>query len=155
MKIWLLQRLNAGPRASGSDCAASEAGVTGRLLFAAGGDLYIISANGVGRQALTTSEAFESMPTWSPDGSYIAFASASDGNQEMPVLLQDFLDDRELLPGEAPQAVPPRADVDVHENRGVVEDRRYDGRSGDAQMIEIEKLPVSQRREAIYGVAAD
>ncbi len=29
------------------------------------------------------------------------------------------------------------------------------GRSGDAQMIEIEKLPVSQRREAIYGVAAD
>ena len=29
------------------------------------------------------------------------------------------------------------------------------GRSGDAQMIELEKLPISQRREAIYGVAAD
>jgi carbon-monoxide dehydrogenase catalytic subunit len=29
------------------------------------------------------------------------------------------------------------------------------GRSGDAQMVEIEKLPVSERREAIYGVAAD
>jgi hypothetical protein len=29
------------------------------------------------------------------------------------------------------------------------------GRSGDAQMIELEKLPLAQKREAIYGVAAD
>ena len=29
------------------------------------------------------------------------------------------------------------------------------GRSGDAKMLELEKLPVSQRREAIYGLAAD
>jgi hypothetical protein len=29
------------------------------------------------------------------------------------------------------------------------------GRSGDAKMIELEKLPLAQRREAIYGVAAD
>ena len=29
------------------------------------------------------------------------------------------------------------------------------GRSGDAKMIELEKLPVAKRREAIYGVAAD
>jgi len=29
------------------------------------------------------------------------------------------------------------------------------GRSGDAKMIELEKLPLAQKREAIYGVAAD
>jgi carbon-monoxide dehydrogenase catalytic subunit len=29
------------------------------------------------------------------------------------------------------------------------------GRSGDAKMIELEKLPIEKRREAIYGVAAD
>ena len=29
------------------------------------------------------------------------------------------------------------------------------GRSGDAKMLELEKLPVTQRREAIYGLAAD
>jgi hypothetical protein len=29
------------------------------------------------------------------------------------------------------------------------------GRSGDAKMLELEKLPIEKRREAIYGVAAD
>ena len=29
------------------------------------------------------------------------------------------------------------------------------GRSGDAKMLELEKLPIEQRREAIYGIAAD
>jgi hypothetical protein len=29
------------------------------------------------------------------------------------------------------------------------------GRSGDARMTELEKLPLAQKREAIYGVAAD
>jgi hypothetical protein len=29
------------------------------------------------------------------------------------------------------------------------------GRSGDARMVDIEKLPVLDRRQAVYGVAAD
>jgi hypothetical protein len=29
------------------------------------------------------------------------------------------------------------------------------GRSGDAKMIELEKLPLAEKRDAIYGVAAD
>jgi len=29
------------------------------------------------------------------------------------------------------------------------------GRSGDWRMLEVEKLPISERRSAIYGVAAD
>jgi hypothetical protein len=29
------------------------------------------------------------------------------------------------------------------------------GKSGDAKMVELEKMPVSSRREAIYGLAAD
>jgi len=29
------------------------------------------------------------------------------------------------------------------------------GRSGDAKMLELEKLPIEQQRKAIYGVAAD
>jgi hypothetical protein len=29
------------------------------------------------------------------------------------------------------------------------------GRSGDTRMLEVEELPLMERREAIYGVAAD
>jgi hypothetical protein len=29
------------------------------------------------------------------------------------------------------------------------------GRSGDARMLEFEKLPISERRQKIYGTAAD
>jgi len=29
------------------------------------------------------------------------------------------------------------------------------GRSGDTRMVELETLPIEQRRQAIYGVAAD
>jgi hypothetical protein len=29
------------------------------------------------------------------------------------------------------------------------------GKSGDAKMVELEKLPVAERRAAIYGLAAD
>jgi len=29
------------------------------------------------------------------------------------------------------------------------------GRSGDARMLELEKLPIEARQEALYGVAAD
>jgi len=82
--VYVPKRLTPEPEAV-PVLSASEAGVSGRLLFASGGDLYVISANGVGRQALSSGEAFESMPSWSPDGSYIAFASAAEGNQEIVI----------------------------------------------------------------------
>ncbi|MFP4395189.1 MAG: hypothetical protein ACLFTI_07990 [Anaerolineales bacterium] len=52
--------------------AMDAGGPSGRLAFTAAGDLHIISANGVGWQNLTRTPAYEGMPSWSPDGQWLA-----------------------------------------------------------------------------------
>jgi Tol biopolymer transport system component len=39
------------------------------------GEIYVVGADGTGLTRLTTSTADDEHPTWSPDGSRIAFAS--------------------------------------------------------------------------------
>ncbi len=50
-----------------------------RLAFTAdsdgNGDIYAMNADGSGLTRLTNSPAFDSYPTWSPDGARIAFSS--------------------------------------------------------------------------------
>jgi TolB protein len=61
-----------GATCPGSNCSPS-------------GELYVVNADGSGLRRLTTSRADDQHPTWSPDGSRIAFASgfvlARDGHR--------------------------------------------------------------------------
>jgi Tol biopolymer transport system component len=53
------------------------------------GEIYVVGADGTGLTRLTTSKADDEHPTWSPDGSRIAFASGFDvpGQGHQPWLL--------------------------------------------------------------------
>ena len=51
--------------------------------------LWILNADGSQHRKLTNREVNESSPRWSPDGSRIAFVSASDGGAEIYVYWVD------------------------------------------------------------------
>jgi Tol biopolymer transport system component len=66
----------------------------GKIVFASDRDggyaeIYIMNANGTGQTRLTTNDARDLFPAWSPDGSKIAFASDRDGNYEIYVMNAD------------------------------------------------------------------
>ncbi len=52
-------------------------------------DLYLIHPDGSGLTALTHTPESEMTPTWSPDGSHIAYATTRDGNAEIYVMKSD------------------------------------------------------------------
>jgi Tol biopolymer transport system component len=52
-------------------------------------DLYLVHPNGTGLTQLTDTPDDEITPTWSPDGTRIAFATNRDGNYEIYVMLAD------------------------------------------------------------------
>jgi hypothetical protein len=66
-----------------SSATASFPGPVGRIVFTSGGpstsDIYSVAADGTDVQRLTYTVDFEQEPTWSPDGSRIAFESSTNG----------------------------------------------------------------------------
>lgn len=50
-----------------------------RIAFSYKGDIYTVPYAGGDALRLTTGEAYESSPIWSPDGSSLAFASDRNG----------------------------------------------------------------------------
>jgi tricorn protease len=54
-----------------------------QLAFVYAGDIWIADRNGAQPRRLTSSEAPESMPQFSPDGKYIAFAANHEGNLDI------------------------------------------------------------------------
>ena len=66
---------------------------TGRIVFTAAPhpeqDIYMINADGSGLTQLTTDPAADHDPSWSPDGTHIAFRSRRDGNGEIYVMNAD------------------------------------------------------------------
>ena len=68
-------------------------GGPGRLVYAArsdqSDDLFTIDASGKGLRQLTDQSGGQLEPTWSPDGSQIAFRSFRDGNSEVYVMNAD------------------------------------------------------------------
>jgi Tol biopolymer transport system component len=45
-----------------------------RIVFSAGGDLYLVGSDGSGLQQLTSGSAIDAFPSWSPNGTTIAFS---------------------------------------------------------------------------------
>ena len=56
------------------------------ILFCYKGNIYKVASTGGTALALTTGEAYEYMPVWSPDGKWIAFASDKSGNFDVYVM---------------------------------------------------------------------
>jgi Tol biopolymer transport system component len=92
-----------------SDTGAIDVGsLEGRITFSAGSgaslaseEIYLAEADGSGVTRLTRNEAADFDPTWSPDGSRIAFRSQRDGNDEIYVLDVDDGDPRNITREEA------------------------------------------------------
>lgn len=48
-----------------------------KIVFARGGELGVMNANGAGQTQLTSLSTTESQPAWSPDGTRIVFTSGT------------------------------------------------------------------------------
>jgi TolB protein len=53
------------------------------------GEIYVVDADGSGLTRLTNHPAWDSSPSWSPDGRQIAFTSDRDGNSEVYLMNAD------------------------------------------------------------------
>jgi Tol biopolymer transport system component len=69
---------------------AAFPGFNGKIAFSAG-DIYAINPDGTGLAGLTTDgyDSDDDLPSWSPDGSRVAFVSDRDGNDEIYVMDAD------------------------------------------------------------------
>ena len=65
-------------------CAISPDGET--IAFSYKGDLFTVSARGGTAHQLTSNDAYDAYPVWSPDGQHIAFASAREGSLDVFVV---------------------------------------------------------------------
>ncbi|MGL4852678.1 MAG: S41 family peptidase [Phocaeicola sp.] len=57
-----------------------------KIAFAYKGNIYVVSSQGGEAKQLTTTQSYETMPIWSPDGKKIAFASDRNGNLDIFII---------------------------------------------------------------------
>ncbi len=85
-------------------------GYDGELAFVADGDVYVMHSDGSNRRQLTHTPTYEGSPTWSPDGTQMAFVSYQDGNEEIYAGIVDlsgrFLDMYNLTQNPAQDRAP-------------------------------------------------
>ncbi len=83
------------PSPSGSHIVFAGMPRTGSV-FDANVDLYVVARDGSGLRRLTSHEAADLQPSWSPDGTQIAFASMRGGNRNVWVVNSDGTNLRQL-----------------------------------------------------------
>jgi TolB protein len=86
----------AATGAAGADSAPARVRLAGRIAFSHEGDVWTMRADGSGRVRLTTHPDLDFDPTWSPDGTRIAFRSHRDGDEEVYVMNADGSGQRNL-----------------------------------------------------------
>src|SRR5687768_12962029 len=86
----------AGDEPAYSTPSLVDVTLEGRLTFSAEGDVWVMNADGSGRRRLTSDPEMDFDPSWSPDGSRIAFRSHRDGDEEVYVMAADGSGQRNL-----------------------------------------------------------
>jgi Tol biopolymer transport system component len=90
------------PGLSGGD----QSSLSGRIAFDNHEDVWTINADGTGLTRLTHSSAFEFDPSWSPDGTQIAYRSDRGDESEIWVMNADGTGQRRLAAGLSPAWSP-------------------------------------------------
>lgn len=68
--------------------------------------LWVVNSDGTGLEQLTSDGSNDYRPTWSPDGSHIAFVSTRDGNAEIYVMNADGSDQTNITNSPADDESP-------------------------------------------------
>jgi len=84
----------------------SQSGLTGRIAFDNHDDVWTIDADGTDLTRLTDSPGFDFDPSWSPDGTRIAYRSERGGETEIWTMNADGTDRRRLTAGLSPAWSP-------------------------------------------------
>jgi Tol biopolymer transport system component len=97
----------SAPAASTSPSSGGGAiSLSGRIVFDNHDDVWIINADGTDLTQLTDSAAHDFDPSWSPDGSRIAFRSERSGDPEIWIMNADGSDQHCLAAGLSPAWSP-------------------------------------------------
>jgi Tol biopolymer transport system component len=99
-----LERLTTGGANSFPEYAPDGA----HLALAVDGDIYVMSLATRGLRRLTYAPADDAHPTWSPDGTQIAFASRRNGRSEIFVARADGSEPHVVVTMPAGDAIDPR-----------------------------------------------
>jgi Tol biopolymer transport system component len=99
------------PTTSASEASGPAGGVgpnslPGRIAFDNHDDVWTIDADGTDLTRLTNSPGFDFDPSWSPDGTRIAFRSERSGEPEIWLMNADATDQRRLTAGFSPAWSP-------------------------------------------------
>jgi Tol biopolymer transport system component len=81
-------------------------GLNGKIAFTSSDDIYLVNADGSGQARLTDSAASDLGPSFSPNGSRIAFASDRAGPYEIYVMNADGSGETRLTHNSASDAEP-------------------------------------------------
>ena len=78
------------------DSQIDIASLSGKILFSAEGDIFVINADGTGRTQLTNNPEEDFDGVWSPDGTQIAFRAHRGGDEEVYLMNADGSDQHNL-----------------------------------------------------------